>query len=267
MRTPALMTAAALLCLAAGPATRPSVDERIDQLLAPPSVGRPMFVPSQAPARPATRPASVREGTPIDAEVGTLGHTADGQAVFTSADYPPMLILANQELDAMERRQAALGGGPATFRVSGITTEYKGRPYLFVQSSVDETAVDVGGRAPTRAEGRAVDRTSGKAAVAPGAPVVHLIREGRHLDDATGRVNHSADGRVATFTFDADGKAMRDPPMILLPSLKLAFIEGQQLGLNKDAKFRVSGTVTEYRGRNYLLLDKVVYVQDFDADF
>ena len=264
MRTPLLLITAAL-CVAAAPATRPSIDQRIDQLLAPPN---PVVRPAPA-VRPTPKPQAVREGTLVTDEWGSLGHTADGRAVFTFAPGgdPPMVVLPDLELDAMERRQAALGRGPATFRVSGVTTEYKGRAYLRITASTDATVDDMGGRAPPRPAGRAVDRDSGTAAVAPAAPVVRLVREGTHLVDQTGRLNHAADGQSATFTFDADGRAMRDPPMILLPNLKLAFMEGQQLGLNRDAKFRVSGTVTEYQGRNYLLLDKVVYVQDFDADF
>ncbi len=112
---------------------------------------------------------------------------------------------------------------------------------------------------------RAADASSGHAAVAPNAPAMRLVRELTHFTDRLGRVNHTADGQ-AVFTFDTDGKTMRDPPMILLPNLKLGAMEGMQAGSNKDIKFRVSGTVTEYKGRNYLLLDKVVVVQDFDSE-
>ena len=115
--------------------------------------------------------------------------------------------------------------------------------------------------------GGAIDRTSGHGAVAPGARPMRLVREGTHLFNRSGRLNHTPDGQTAVFTFDADGKTMGDPPMIILPNLKLGSMEGQVAGLQKDVKFRVSGTVTEYKGRNYLLLDNVVVVQDFDSEF
>jgi hypothetical protein len=37
-------------------------------------------------------------------------------------------------------------------------------------------------------------------------------------------------------------------------------MQGTELGAGLDVQFRMSGTVTEYRGRNYVLPEKVVYV-------
>ena len=273
------IVALAIACLAAGPTTQPTVDQRIDALLVPPPPP-PVYRPPAA-RRGVPRPTGmlkvVPEGTQVVDQTGWLGHTADGKsAVFTftappgdpaSVSLPPMIVLPDLELEAMERRQAALGGGPAPFQVSGLVTEYRGRAYLRIDHSLDASEPDVGGRPPALAEGRSTDRTSGAAAVAPGSPVVPVMREGRPIFDQLGRLNRSADGQTDTLTFDADAKTMRDPPMILLPNLRLVTMEQQQLGLTKDVKFRVSGTVTEYRGRNYLLVDKAVVVQDFDADF
>ena len=283
MRTPAaLLTITAAACLAAGPTTQPSsapsVDQRIDQLLAPPpprpspprQAGRTKPGPPLAPLR------AVREGTYLESQTGRLDHTGDGHtAVFTfdggdgtAARNPPMIVLPNLELDAMEREQATLGGD-VTFAVWGSVTEYKGRNYLRIDRA--SNAGGEGGASAMqplpRSAGRVTDLTSGRGAVAPGAPAVRLVRGGTHLVDQTGRLNLTPDGRTAVFTFETDGKTMRDPPMVLLPNLKLANMEGQQAGLTKDAKFRVSGTVTEYHGRNYLLLDKAVAAADFDAEF
>ena len=278
MQTRALLLTV-VACLAAGPATQPSIDQRIDDLLAPPPLPTAVRPPlgRTTPQTQPTTPLVVREGTQVVDQAGWLGHTADGKtAVFTFtsptgdravAAYPPMIVLPNLELDAMERRQAAFGGGVVTFEVSGLVTEYRGRAYLLIDHSLDASVPDVGGRRPALAVGRRTDRTSGRVAVAPGAPTVPLVREGTYLIDQLGRLNRSPDGQTDTFTFDADGKAMRDPPMILLQNLKLVTMEQQQAGLTKDVKFRLSGSVTEYGGRNYLLVDKAVVVQDFDADF
>ncbi len=273
LRTRTVLVTVAAACLAAGPATRPTVDERIDELLAPPPP-RPAVGPPAVPGRKLPAVRFVREGTLVVDQTGWLGHTADGRTAvltFTSAAdrpgvaYPPMIVLPDLELDAMERRAtAAVVGGPMSFQVSGLVTEYRGRSYLRVDHSMDASVADVGGRAPPLATGRATDRTP---AVAPVTPAVPLVREGTHLVDQLARLTRSADGQTDTLTFTTDAKTMRDPPMILLPNLRLVTMEQQQLGLTKDVRFRVSGTVTEYGGRNYLLIDKAVVVQDFDADF
>ncbi len=109
---------------------------------------------------------------------------------------------------------------------------------------------------------RAADRTSGSGAVAPGAPSVTVLREGSYLVDRTGRMTRSDDGRDMEFTFVSDGRTMRDPPVIILPNLKLMAMETAAAGSTRDLLFRITGMVTEYRGRNYILLDKVVIVPD-----
>jgi hypothetical protein len=111
------------------------------------------------------------------------------------------------------------------------------------------------------------DATSGAGAVAPGAPSTTVLREGTSLIDRTGRLTHSADGQQAEFTFDADGQAMHDPPVIILPNLKLMQMESAVGGSNRDLRFRITGMVTEYRSRNYILLEKVVVVPDVTQQF
>ncbi len=107
-----------------------------------------------------------------------------------------------------------------------------------------------------------VDKTTGAAAVAPGAPQLTVLREGSYVVDRTGRLKKSSDGTSWELTFEADGKPMKDPPVVVLPNLKLQVMEDQIKQTNRDLKFRVTGMVTEYRGRNYVLLDKVVVVSE-----
>lgn len=113
----------------------------------------------------------------------------------------------------------------------------------------------------------AMDINSGRNAVQPGAPLVAVLREGTFLPERTGRLTRSPDGAQAEFTFDADGRALRDPPLVILPSLKLVAMENAVSGSNRDLKFRVSGTITEYRGRNYILLEKVVVIPEAGQQF
>jgi hypothetical protein len=116
-------------------------------------------------------------------------------------------------------------------------------------------------------EGPAPDTTSGKNAVAPAAPQLNLMREGTYVPDRTGRLTRSADGQTAELTFEADGKALKDPPMIILPNLKLMQMENAVAGNSRDLRFKVTGVVTEYKGRNYILLERVVVVPDVAQQF
>ena len=117
-------------------------------------------------------------------------------------------------------------------------------------------------------EGPVMDATTGKGAVAPGAPQINLRREGTYVVDRTARLSRTgADAQQSELTFEADGQAMKDPPMIILPNLKLMQMENAVTGGAKDMKFKVTGLVTEYKGRNYILLEKVVVVPDVVQQF
>jgi len=108
---------------------------------------------------------------------------------------------------------------------------------------------------------------TGGAAVAPNATTMPIVREGTFVTDRTGRLTKSPDGLQSEFTFDSDGQAMQDPPMIILPNLKLEMMEQALNGSNRDLKFHVTGMVTEYHSRNYLLLERVVVVPDIVQQF
>jgi hypothetical protein len=60
---------------------------------------------------------------------------------------------------------------------------------------------------------------------------------------------------------------MADPPMIIVPNLKLQTMEAVLAGRTTDVHFRISGMVTEYKGRNYILLDKAVVLADAEQPF
>jgi hypothetical protein len=120
---------------------------------------------------------------------------------------------------------------------------------------------------PSATRGPMADATTGKASVAPGAPTLNVMREGTFIVKRVGRLTHSADGQQMEFTFDSDRKTMKDPPVVILPNLKLMQMENAITGSSRDLRFRVSGLVTEYKGRNYVLLDQVVVVPDIDQQF
>ena len=110
------------------------------------------------------------------------------------------------------------------------------------------------------------DVKSSSGAVKPNAPPVVLMREGTMIVDRLGRISHTENGQ-AEFTFESDGKALRDPPMLLMPNLMLNQIEDQITAWNRDLKLRVTGVVYEYKGRNYLLLEKVIVPLDVTQQF
>src|SRR5437762_5791613 len=107
-----------------------------------------------------------------------------------------------------------------------------------------------------------LDQTTGKPA-AQNISINALIREGDYVPDRVGRLNKTPDGQFE-FTFDSDGKNLQDPPMIILPNLALNRMESAMTGASRDLKFRISGQVTEYKGRNYILIDKVVVPPETD---
>jgi len=108
----------------------------------------------------------------------------------------------------------------------------------------------------------AVDATSGTGATAPGGTPQKVLREGTLLLDRVGRLTRGDDGKTFEFTLDADGRRMNDAPMILLPNRRLMQLENQVQSSYRDLKIRASGEVMEYRGRNYLLLQRWAVVPD-----
>src|SRR3954470_4176257 len=56
--------------------------------------------------------------------------------------------------------------------------------------------------------------TTSKTAVAPKVESQNLIREGSYLPDRIGRLTKNSDGQFE-LTFESDGLALKDPPMII----------------------------------------------------
>jgi len=111
------------------------------------------------------------------------------------------------------------------------------------------------------------DLTSGFGAVAPGTPTQTLMRERTFIVDRTGRLTRGADNSGKEFTFDSDGKALKDPPVVILPNLNLMMMEDAAKNSARDLRFRITGVITEYRGRNYILIEKAVVVPDTAQSF
>ena len=111
-----------------------------------------------------------------------------------------------------------------------------------------------------------VDPATGKI-VAPNPPAPNLVREGTYVVDRVGRLTKTADGQQWEVSFEADGRTMKDPPMLILPNLKLAAMEQAVSAQSRDLRFRITGMVTEYKGKNYILLEKVLAIPEAVQQF
>lgn len=230
--------------------------------------------------------------------------TADAR-MENAVNLPTLTILPSRELAALE--DATRNATEARYAISGTITIYNEKPFLLIDIATPadgsatlaaEKAAPAPGSAtpatkpatplpadqmlnqmlkPSAAAGSARpiqpttgpsrDSTSGSGAVAPGASVLTVLREGSFVVDRTGRLTRGADGQSWEFTFDADGRSMKDPPVFILPNLKLMAMEQASKSSNRDLRFRITGMLTEYAGRNYVLLEKVVVVPDAMQQF
>lgn len=91
--------------------------------------------------------------------------------------------------------------------------------------------------------------------VAIPAAVGILKREGTIIYDRVGRLEKTPDNQQE-FRFEADGAAMQDPPMLTLPNQNLMLMESAMRKASGHLKFRITGMVTEYGARNYVLIEK-----------
>ena len=96
--------------------------------------------------------------------------------------------------------------------------------------------------------------------VDPKANTQLTVREGDPVINRQGRLGKDTKG-TALFVYESDGAALNEPPLILLPCQKLEKME--QLAKKKpNAKFMVTGEITVYHGKGYLLLRKAMLYHD-----
>ena len=93
----------------------------------------------------------------------------------------------------------------------------------------------------------------------PGLPPVRvkppdIVEEGKRLFNREGRLEMDKIGR-AIFVFDSG-----DKPMKLLENSRREHLEARTDYARKKARWRISGIVTVYGKRNYLLLTKCVQI-------
>lgn len=282
-------------------------EKMLNEMLQPaPAVAGPATQPSEAQtlrpegyAPPHPGPQLLREGSDVISRRGHLKKLADSsypQLVFTGdpsgSNLSPMLVLPNLQLMSMEDAASETKEN-LTFTVSGAVTEYKGKNYILLEPGPEEVSRQMAqpnlteiahgpvsadqmlsemlsadsqpsGSPPTMAPPQ-TDLASGSGALPPKAPAVTVLRERTQIFDRVCRLSRGADGLHEELMLESDGTALQDPPLIVLPNLKLVALEGA--ASDRNARFRVTGMVTEYRGRNYILLQKVVVMAESDRQF
>jgi hypothetical protein len=87
---------------------------------------------------------------------------------------------------------------------------------------------------------------------APVIPPLTGVTEGSFFPEREGRLQRSKDGREIQFVFEQDGKQVE---VTILQNLELMRLENAVEDAGWGQRFRASGWVTEYQGKNYILLD------------
>jgi len=87
-----------------------------------------------------------------------------------------------------------------------------------------------------------------------------LMPDGSRIVDRTGRLTR--EGNLFTFSFESRSKGAPDMPIRLLPNRLLEDMEIFSDGGERPIVFVISGEITEYRGVNYLLLQKLLVRPD-----
>lgn len=237
------------------------------------------------PAAIRTPPPLLREGTFMLQVKGSL-HRGEqsGSWVFRVARDDPSLelfeltLLPCTLLASLEQLVESMPGEEIVFDLTGQVFVYRGRNFLMPTHAprlVDYVApsrpdeIDGDDIEPPAAPGSAeailrdLDRAVG--------PVVHSPRNpAADADDANGGAENrlAAPGTMVqwrhgwlvrepggawSFVFAADASGLGDPPMILLPCRMLEDLERHAMRSSPDQPLLVSGRVTRYHGRNYLL--------------
>lgn len=121
-------------------------------------------------------------------------------------------------------------------------------PTLIPTAPEDPLVVNPSGTAPAPSEPGLMSHLGDRLRPEPG----RLLREGTVLASRRGRVV-PIEGGWCVYVFDADAQGQAEPPMILLPSARLAEIRRAAVSSAKTLTFQISGSVTASGGRNYLL--------------
>ena len=93
----------------------------------------------------------------------------------------------------------------------------------------------------------------------PATAPASALPEGTFIFDRVGRLTEDKTGEPE-FEFESNGTAGKEPPLLLQPSASLMRMEDYVAAHGPAVRFLITGMITQYRGRSYLLLQKVAAV-------
>lgn len=268
------------------PPAAPTVE--VSAAPARPDAWSPQDVTGQpVPPGSAGAPMDWPEGTFIVRRRGTLVPSALGPSVFVLHPVEgeprprPLLVLPCRQTTQLESAARATTARPV-FVLTGQVFQYRGQTYILPSAfdaapaepkraaepapapsgdtdepegeSVERMIREIeAGRSASRALGRRREASADAPSAEQGADGAPLRADGSLLVRRRGRVLREPSGTLV-FRFDADGDAgLREPPMTLLPCLLLERIEALVEWRGESLSYEMSGRVTAYDGRNYLL--------------
>ena len=284
------LTALSLVFMPLVPVDDTPVDPPAPQV-APPSgarSGTPQ-VPGATPGEPA-RPPLMREGTFLTRVLGTIApDDSTGAWVFTtvdnSKDDPRRIfgLLPSRALEDMLGTFKSRGAG-TRFEVTARVLVYDGRNFILPSigtpvtdlnptntptpepPAVESTSTSAPANSLDSADSAVADRLEsrlrdriGSLPVSSDRPAAEregalpTMREGTRLQNRRGSIVRDQRSGTWRFVFDAVGTATVDPDMEFLPCLLLERLQRTAAVRDLPGSVLISGEVTSYRGRNYLL--------------
>lgn len=247
-------------------------------LQSPPSVLAQDATPTLRPHDSARAPL-LREGTFLNRVSGTA-HFASELGVWQFRTAPRGTGGFSRELTLLPSRvlEDLLALDEARFELTGRVLVYHGMNFLLptmasplrdVAESEPEPAPEP--EQPSQAPKNSLDDESNLAqsietrlaqrlttipssVVTERAPQTTTIREGTRLQNRRGVFTRDQQTGVWRFLFAAESPAQLDPAMELLPCEALSEIESLAMRSRLPETVVLSGKVTSFRGRNYLLL-------------
>lgn len=90
----------------------------------------------------------------------------------------------------------------------------------------------------------------------------NLRKEGEFVRERVGRLSYDPQTQAPLFSFEADSANLQGSPLGILFSQELARMEDAVKKSSLDLRFRISGMITRYRDRNYLLIERADLAPD-----
>jgi hypothetical protein len=142
---------------------------------------------------------------------------------------------------------------PTTFPTTAPATEPAILPATFPTTEPTTAPTTLPTTEPTTSPA-ATTQTSAVEAL----PLMGIV-DGAFFPEQEGRLEQSKDGHEIRFIFEKDGKQMEAP---VLQNLELMRLENAVEEAGWNLRFRASGWVTQYQGKNYILLDHASRVEE-----